>query len=458
MPFNKRTAKAAAKKRWKANAQPTYDKTPLPTVRSDQLTELGAELPVTFNALAGMMPKWVDPVLELSPTAYKETRQCHAVVKADRKMAIRTQKLNWTMVDGRPEPEPMADKQLALVEPTPKTQSRAEAFAEIFGQIENWSGFIEHCTGSVHEGTRFIQIKRKPPREGSSQAWAIPSFFLGGRHRFNAGGDIEWDGAERLVQVERTTGQETRRMAKLPLDQFAIHRPGAGSNPEGDLDLGVALYNAVVKPANKAITSGTLWVQLFAIPAVLMGAKLDGTLPDRVSTMLQNRAMQLQAALAEQGATTALSNEDVVNLLQADPGGLTGMVAWLQYLEGVADDILTMGALLSSAGIGQATRTGNTQTMANEKDDAAFANGVQIAETFNRHVMPWIIANNPDLPPLEDGEMEVYLWPDNPHEQDEQDISVDGEGVDPSAQEQPADMAMIALRQIVQLQKKKTAR
>lgn len=451
-----------------ANAQPHYKTVNAPEEFSIGNEELAAELPVTTNALAGGIPKWEDPLLELSPTVYSEMRNCLALEKGIRKLSIRTAKLNWTMVGAKkakapkPAPKPAAPIDLspldtlaleadpslvAAISPdTPiqqseepeqaaaSTQTRAEALAEIFGQIQGWSDFIEHCTGSLVEGTRFQQIKTiKPddPRNRSQGKWTIPDLYMGGRHRYNAGGDIEWDGADQLVQVEKTTGEASRKTKKLPIKQFAIHRPGPGSNPEGKLNLGVALYNGVVKPWNRGITSGDLWVRLFAIPAVLMGAKIENTRPDRITALLTARAQQMNAALAAPGSTTALSNQEMVQLLQADPGGLTGIVEWQRYLESQVDDVLTLAALTSSAGLTQANRTGDTSEQKDNEDEAAFANGIQIAETFNRYILPWIIEKNPDLPPLAEGESEVYLWPNDPQEGDEQDIEVATEGTAP---------------------------
>lgn len=450
----------------KRNAQPLYKtvKAPVEPVIGNE--ELAAELPISSNALAGGIPKWEDPLFDLSPTAYVEMRRCLAIKKGHRKLAIRTTKLNWTMV-GAESRKPTVDtssltpaqSQLvpdtlqleadpALVAaitpdsmgteaPAPgvgqtQTQTRSEALAEIFGQIEGWSDFIDHCTGSLYEGTRPYQIKTtKPddPRNRSQGKWTIPNLFMGGRHRYNAGGDIEWDGGSQLIQVEKTTGNATRKTRMLPLDQFAIHRPGPGSNPEGDLDLGVGLYNAVVKPWGRGIISGDLWVRLFSVPAILAGTKVDKARPDRITDMLNRQAAQVSAAVNNQGSVTALTNQELVQLLQADPGGLTGIVAWQQYLESLVDDVLTLAALTSSAGVAQASRTGNTAEQKDNEDEAAFANGVLIAETFNRHILPWIIEKNPGLPPLAEGEPEVYLWPNDPNEGDEQDIGVETEGV-----------------------------
>lgn len=487
MPFNKRTAKAAARKRWKNNSQPEYPSQKLPKLAESDTIDLVPELPITIDALAGGAPRWEDLVYDLDPEAYRKMRVCVAINKAVRKLAVRTAKLNWTIV-GKGE--------------------RAEALKEIFGQIKNWGDFIEWMTWALIEGVRFYQIKTAPARDGSLQPWKVPDFFMGGRLKKNAGGDMVWMGGKELRCEQRVSSLTTEEAASLP-DQFVIHRPGGGSNPEGDLWLGAALFNSVGKAHPRAITAGDLYMRLFGIPAIMAGAKIDNMRPDRIQAMLEAKATKALAAMDNRGnaRATGLSNEETIKLLQADPSGLDGIVNWLRYLESIADDLLAFGVLTSSSGIADAGRTGDTKEHGEEGDDAAFANGVQIAETFNRYVMPWILRKNPDLPalkeapaPVEDDalepeeainnaapfqfkpkaapkpmlagtlepkeperETEPYLWPKNPEESDAQDVEVETEGEDPMDmgempmdEKKPADMAMIALKQIVQLQRKQS--
>jgi hypothetical protein len=487
MPFNKRTAKQAANKRWKQNAQPDFKTTRnLPTAPESDTIDIAAELPITIDAMAGGMPRWEDLVYDLDPLAYRQMRTCIAINKAVRKLAVRTAKLNWTIV-GKGE--------------------RADALKEIFGQIKNWGDFIEWMTWALIEGVRFYQIKTAPARPGSLQPWNVPDFYMGGRLKKNAGGDMVWDGAEKLVCQQRVSAVSAEEAKKLS-EQFAIHRPGGGSNPEGDLWLGAALYNAVGKAHPRGITSGDLYMRLFGIPAIMAGAKMDSARPGALQTQLEARAKKALQALDHQGNAKAvgLSNAETIELLQANPQGLDGIVNWLRYLESIADDTLAFGVLTSSSGIADAGRTGDTQEHGDEGDDAAFANGVQIAETFNRYVMPWILRKNPDLPELAEPpaeaesdaltpeeavlnaapfqfkpkgepkptmagtlepkeperETEPYLWPKDPTDTDSQDVSVESEGEDPMGgdptkpvdEKKPADMALIALKQIVQLQRK----
>lgn len=503
-----RFKRATADKPEHHNAQPTYKNVDLPAEPSFEREELGAELPITHNALAGGIPKWEDPVLELDAEAYIKIRRNLAVKKAIRKAAIRVSKLDWTVVgtkskkpkkapgaqppappmsplaeqlkpdvmlaasddsnsspdlDGAPEavdPIDALDDPKEAMKPSPdelgaapeqpgeaSTQTRAEAIAEIWDQIPGKLEMFEHFVGSILEGTRFQQIKTikaDDPSNRSAGKWTVPDLFMGQRHRYNAGGDIEWDGAETLVQVQHTTGEADRKPRTLPIDQFMIHRPGPGSNPEGDLDLGVAVFNAVVEPWNRANTSTDLWVRMFGIPAALLGADIKKARPDKINSILTDRSKKLQQAMEGGGMAMALSNEEIVRLLQADPNGLTGMVAYLQYKEALLDDTITMAALTSSAGVSQANRTGDTSEQKDNEDEAAFALGVQIAHTVNKYLLPWMLRKNPNIPPLADGEEEVYLWPQDPQPDDDQDTDVD-ETTEPGTGEAPGEPDLSAI-------------
>lgn len=462
MPFTKRTAKAAARKRWKANAQPDYGtSSKLPTASAREGIELAPELPITIDALAGGMPRWEDIVYDLDAEAYRRMRVCYPIVNAVRKLAVRTTKMNWTIVGEGP---------------------RAEAAKEIFGQIKGWGKFVEWLTWAWVEGVRFYQIKTSEAREGSSQPWKVPDFTMGGRLKKNAGGALVWDGGvgPGSLRVEQmTTSIVDQPPQDLPLDQFVIHRPGGGSNPEGDLWLGATLYNTVGKAHPRAITAGDLYMRLFGIPALMVGVKADKARPDRISAMLEARAEKARQLFDSEGKAKAggFTNDETVRLLQADAQGLNGIVTWLRYLESLPMDLLSFGVLTSSAGIADAQRTGDTRQHADEGDDAAFANGVEIAETFNRYVKPWIDARNKEtMPPLETAPLaedsedagedneakpqaghDWYLWPKNPSEGDEQDVDVEAEGSDEepaTPEEREANMALIALRQIVQRSKR----
>jgi hypothetical protein len=448
--YTRKQRSAAAVRGWQKrratvdNQLPNYPLTPgTPSVPSSETEDIAYELPTTLNSLAAGIAKWDDPLKTLDTDSYLKLFNCPAIIKSIRKLTIRTSKLDWTIVDPQAKevapqepatmtPEAMPEKPgmaLAVLPqfdappppPEPKTSKRAQQITEIFSRILGWSDFIENCTWALPEGMRIHQIKTAVVGK-----WKVPDFTMGGRRKYNAGGDIEWDGTK-LVQVMKATGQEVRDAKILPIEQFAIHRPGPGSNPEGDLNLGVALFNAVARPHNRAIAAGDDFIRLAGVPYRIMSAKLDKVTASTKSRVLGEMKTQAQGMVS--GAAGAMSDDNVVKLLQADPRGLTGIVEWLRYLESVADDIITLAVLTGGSGTSNANRTGDTMVQRDNEDEGAFFNAMQIAATFNRYVLPWIVRNNEDeLEPLADGEAEVYLWPGDPDAGNTQSAKAEAEG------------------------------
>lgn len=385
--------------------QPQYVKIDAPLLRARDGVEIAAPLPNYISSLAGGMPKWADVLLDLNAESYFRMRTNYAVMKAHRSLAVRSQRVRWSIVGTGP---------------------RADVARRALEQTRAWGDFISHLTGSLYEGTRFYQIKTSR----DSTDCVAPDFFMGARHRVDAGGDIEWDGATTLVQIMQSTGVADREVRRLPFDQFAIHCPGPATTPNGWLDMGVALYNAVVEPTRRALIATTQWIEKFGVPTLMVREEFGAARPAGIQERMRANAHAAEAAVERKAV--GLTSDQVIELLSGDPAGLTGLVDWLTHAEAIADDILNMGALMSSSGIATASRTGDTGEHADALDTAVFANCVSIAETFNRHVKPWINARNEALgfmPPLGKGEADWYLWPVPPQD-DIDDQSIEREAPD----------------------------
>lgn len=386
---------------------PDYGTAPVPAETNNQsVLDMASELPVTRNVLAGDIAKWDDPLLTLDPAAYLLLRTCPPIIKGVRKLAIRTAKLNWSVFGGG--------------------RSR-DALAEGVSGIDNWAGMCEWLLWARVEGTRFMQMKQHPLMRrtaGSTidinDGLVTASFFMGGRRKFNAGGEIEWDGRN-LIQVREVTSVTQRDTKKLPRWQFIVHRPGAGSSPEGDLDLGVALYNNVAKPHSIALPSGSNFVRLFGVPIKII--EVGGSDLTRAGMLSKMQQSAEKLARLQGGDQAALTDDEIVKLLQADAKGLDGIVSWLRYLESVADDMITQSVLTGAAGIANANRTGDTKTHKTEEDQAAFIAGCELADSLNRDFVPWFFRKNPDFAPSENEPM-PYIWPEAPEDDDTQDVSV----------------------------------
>lgn len=362
--------------------------------------DLATELPTSRLFEAGGMASWTDVIYQLDPDGYRLLRNCAPIIKAINKRGTRIAKLNWT-VRGE--------------------GARAKAMAEIVEQIHNWTDMIKWLTWGMVEGVRFMQIKASKAREGS-EPWLVPDFFMGGRKKFKAGGDIQWDG-NTLVQTRLTTGVAERQIKKLPLWQFIVHRPGGGSSPEGDLELGTAAYRLAFswEEFHKNIDAHG---ELFGVPIRVFKGKMDNVRPDRVGTLVTDRINRL-ASLRE-NKTMMLSDEEMLELIEPKGKGFEDMIEYCRYLEGVIDQLFLDNQLTSS--VSDAQRTGDTGVHLAEESESIFVGAMDIAASLNRSLMPWIVRKNPNLPPLADGEMEPYLWPEPAEESDEtDDQSIDAE-------------------------------
>jgi len=399
---------AAAAKGWEKRKKqlPEYDQSmqSIGNAGDGSTIDLAGELPVSSLFEAGGMANWPDPVYDIDPNGYRTIHTCLPVIESVEKRGIRIAKLNWTVIgDGK----------------------RADAIREIISQVRNWTDMIKWLNWADVDGVRFMQIKSAPARDGG-EPYIVPDFFMGGRKKFKAGGDIQWDG-RKLVRVQRTTGQATVETAKLPAWQFIIHRPGAGSNPEGDSNIGIATYR-IAYSWEEALKNTDAYMELFGVPIRVFKGKMDKVRADQVSGLLQDRAARLK--LLKTNKQLVLSDEEMLDLIEPKGQGFADMIEYARYLEGLLDQLFLANQLTSS--VTESNRTGDTGVHLSEESEAIYAGAMQIAEALNRHLLPWIVRKNPNLPELADGEFEPYIWPEPPQEAEEddsQDISVEDDGM-----------------------------
>jgi len=418
--YDKQRRSTAAKQGWntrRGNAakfsQPDYGIAPITSQSAQDNIEIGAELPVERLALFGNIAGWEDDVKAIDEDGYRVIHSCFPVVESVSKLAVRTSKLNWTVVG---------------------EGARADAIREIILQAKGWADMIEWLTWAEVDGVRFMQIKSAPALAGG-EPWIVPDFWMGGRKKAKAGGEIQWDGGKRLVLKQHTTSVQNQEAKTLPTWQFIIHRPGAGSNPEGDLNKGVAMYR-IAYLWNEALKNTDAHMQLFGIPIRVFKGKMDSVRPTDLASTLTANANKLKQLRTNKDVS--LTDEQMLELIEPKGQGFKDLIEYAMYLEGLIDQMFLGNTLTSKTN--EATRTGNTETHKSEEDEMAFINGVRIAETLNRHLIPWIIRKN-DLPELADGESEVYLWPQDPSEDDEQDIDIEDETPQDVVDGQPSEPA-----------------
>ena len=425
MAYTKEQRSAAAKKGWQNRTKqlPAYDQSeqPMGSAGGGDTLDLAGELPVSSLFEAGGIANWPDPVYDIDPDGYRTIHNCLPVIESVDKRGTRIAKLNWSVIG---------------------EGARADAFREIIDQARNWTDMIKWLNWADVDGVRFMQIKSAASR--TSEPYVIPDFFMGGRRKYKAGGDVQWDG-RKLVRVKKTTGQADVQYARLPQWQFIIHRPGAGSSPEGDSQVGTSVYR-IAYSWEEALKNIDAYMELFGVPIRVFKGKLNKVRPDQVSGLLTDRANRIK--LLKQNKQMILGDEEMIDLLEPKGQGFKDMVEYARYLEGLLDQLFLANQLTSS--VTDAGRTGDTKTHLNEESESIYAGAMQLAESLNRHLMPWIDRKNPDLPELADGEFEPYLWPEPPEaddETDDQEITVDddGEPVPPGEEDAPTADAVIRI-------------
>lgn len=414
MAYSKAQRSAAAKRGWQTRKKqtPDYDRGSTSireTVSGGDRIELGGELPTSRLFEAGGIADWPDPVYDIDPDGYRVIHNCAPVIETVDKRGIRIAKLNWGVIGNG---------------------ARADAYREIIEQAKSWTDMIKWLNWADVDGARFMQIKSSQAREGSTEPWVVPDFWMGGRKKFKAGGDIQWNGRS-LVRVRRATGVATAQPAYLPQWQFIIHRPGAGSNPEGDSSIGIAVYR-IAHAWEEALKNTEAYMELFGIPIRVFKARFGKIRPDQVTGVMNSVADRLK--LMKENKQGVLADEEIIDLIEPKGQGFKDMIEYAKYLEGLLDQLFLSNVLTSK--VDDAGRTGDTSVHLSEEGESIYAGAMQIAETLNRCLIPWIERKNPDLPELADGEFEPYIWPEPPeedNEEDDQSITVESPDGEPTS-------------------------
>lgn len=408
MSYGKKERSVAARKGWQTRRKvlPDYgiNEQAIRPSRDGSIVDLAAELPVSSLFEAGGMASWADPIFEIDQDGYRLIHNCFPVIESVEKRGTRIAKLNWT-VSGK--------------------GARADAIAEIVAQSKNWAAMIKWLNWGDVDGVRYMQIKTAPARAGG-EPWVVPNFFMGGRKKFKAGGTIQWDG-RKIVETFESTGQTSRAPRKLPLWQFIIHRPGGGSSPEGDTSVAIALYR-IAFSWEEALKNTDAHMELYGIPIRVFKGKMDKVRPTQIAGLLEDRANRLK--LLKNNKQMVLEDQEMLELIEPKGQGFKDMIEYAKYLEGLIDQMFLANQLTST--VNDASRTGNTAVHLSEESESIYCGAMEIAEALNRHLLPWIVRKNPNLPDLEEGEFEPQLWPEPPEEDDETDdqsIRVEDDGL-----------------------------
>lgn len=361
--------------------------------------DIGFDPPVGRAAEAGDAAEWPDPVFELDTEGHYKIRTSPPALVAFEKAGSRLAKLDWTVQGGNPK--------------------RCEQFKYMITHTPGWVEMLTWFAWARADGLRFMQIKTLDAKLNPSE-WLLPDLRGGGRLKLRAGGRIHWDGVN-LYDARTAEGiilKEPRIIRER--DQFMVHRPGAGSSPNGDSDLGVALVN-------------------------LCGSWWDGFMADKVYKRRYNqeiytsgrrkiRPPNVQASYAAAAAkmvelnasgpdgVIVVSDEDDIKLRQLQTGGLQDLWHGIEKVAGVIY-LLILGTKITSDASDQ-SGVGSTGVGLAEELAAALKLANGIAETINADLMPWYASRNEDtLEKLGENEEECYVVPQAPKTSDQGDVN-----------------------------------
>lgn len=376
----------------------------------DGRMDVGYDEPQWRASDAGDAAEWPDPVFDQDSRGHLITRTCPPAIIAFRKLGNRVTKLDWNAMGGN--------------------ARRREQMTYLVRHTPGWSEMLRWFCWAEADGLRFCQIKALDPRFNQSQ-WVLPDLRGGGRLKLRAGGRLHWDGVN--VYVARTANAFELKEAQIfpERNEIIVHRPGAGSSPAGDLDLGVALLN-------------------------LCQSWWDGFNADKVYKLRYNqeiyrsgrgrqRPPNIQASYAaaarkvvdlhEAGpeGIIVLNDKDDIELRKLHTNGLQDLWHSMDKCAGVIYLLVVASKITSDTS--DAGGVGSSGVGLSEELAAALAVAGNIAESVNMDLVPWYARMNEEmLEPLAEGEEEVYFVPEAPKAGDAGNIGDKG-GDDPDGGE-----------------------
>jgi hypothetical protein len=362
----------------------TSGSTPISKAPKD--VQIGGELPNTFvPRISTPFPEWEDEVYNLNFNAYKLMRRCPAVIQPVKKLGER-----------------IAAMDLKVVGPA----ERSAAIQKIIKQAYCLPDAIKFLVWGYLMGVVFVQISKGVTREGPD-IFTVPDFMGGARHKWKAGGTYAWDWKRIMKQQDDETVAATWDVTKeqeVRIEDHIIFRPGIGSSPEGDLDLAYAVFRLAERYEliSKNIDA---YADRHGLPREIIKKEMNQVAAANAAAVRNNAARSV--ANLTSGQAVGLSVKEALEYLE--PSGTTAdfLLESLTEVYGEVHRLILNQDLTSSTkGAGPA---GSSQVHLAEEEIAVQTAARQIAECFNRYLLPWILRENEDIPELPEGEDECYI-------------------------------------------------
>lgn len=353
------------------------------------------DLPLSIGSEwgTGGMPLFPDPLKLLNYDAYTLLRRTDVVAQPVNKLAKKLGMFRLVAVG---------------------KGARRDAVQRVCDNIRGLTETLEYLTWAVVEGVRFGWVKG----HWCEQFYA-PDLRGGGRLKRNAGGVYIWNGYDYsasgegdVVKVDEGLysfgggkGEQDARKAKtLDRSRVIVFRPGAGNNPEGDLDVGYQLY-LVAEAASLLDKAQRVYAERHALPKEIIRKMIDRLRPDEAESVLASAAEKFSKANARQVA--AMSATDLIEYLEPKGTTFDFLLQYRQQLEERAARIVT-DEFITSMGSDKPTGSSKQGSDLFELSALSLARKMSepIGETLLRLIEAW---NLHYLPAYEEGEPPIYL-------------------------------------------------
>lgn len=336
-------------------------------------------------------PSFADPVVALDAKAYETIRRTDVVAQPMNKLARKVGMFHLVAVG---------------------KGKRRDAIQNVCNQIRGLGDILEYLTWAIVEGVRFSWVKGY-----WTGVFYAPDLRGCGRMKKNAGGVYVWNGFDYsesgegdVVKIDESymaygeSEQEKRQAKTLDRSRVVVFRPGAGNNPEGDLDLGYQLFLVADAAAELDMAQRT-YAERHALPKQVIRKMMDRLRPDEVDSVLQTAAERMRVANARQ--VMAMSAGDLLEYLEPKGTTFDFLLQYRRQLEERASKIVTDEFITS---MGSKDPTGSSKSGEDLFNIAAFTLARKMSEPLSDTLLALIEKWNAHyLPPYETGEPPVYL-------------------------------------------------
>lgn len=348
----------------------------------------------------GKLPQWLGIGVPSTPVAQTSARSEHAYVKGvkdfddplfhqfDRKAYELIRRTLATAHPFRKQGIRISARQLKACCPSDPTWAE-ELNEKCISKIPNLESMVRHLVWADLEGYRVVVLNSL-----THEGWIVPDPTRGGRKKFEAGGNVEWDG-QNVYKVHETGGyfvdEDARRERTLPRERCIVHATGAESNPHGDTDFAMSYYQLAVEGTENR-KNIRLYGDRHGVPRELIKEALDNLTPKQTDNKLSTAANKL---LRANKLPLALDKTTLVEMLE--PGGATWnfLIEQRREIRTEAMMLYLQNAMASAPAATGPDQRGNAEVNKTDEDIAADCVAKAIAASLSVDMKRFIEYYNP---------------------------------------------------------------